>query len=48
MVDVSKRRDKMKLNTTGCHSLSTNRIPNEGKYNWKTLIELTLNFNYCN
>lgn len=42
--NVSKRHKK--LNTTGCFSLSINKMPNEGKYDWKTLVGLTLN--YCN
>lgn len=44
MFNVSKRHKK--LNTTGCLSLSIDRMPNEGKYDWEILIGLTLN--YCN
>lgn len=45
MFNISKKNQK-KLNITGRLSLSINRMPNEGKYDWKILIELT--FNYCN
>lgn len=31
LFDVPKRIDKKKLDTTGCLSLSTKRMPNEGK-----------------
>lgn len=44
MFNISKRHKK--LNTTGCLSLSIDRMPNEGKYDWEILIGLTLN--YCN
>lgn len=45
MFNISKKNQK-KLNITGRLSLSINRMPNEGKYDWKILIEFT--FNYCN